>query len=135
METLTYREILNRLRSEVREVSVEDVRVALQSGARTRLVDIREREERSAGWIPGSVWVPRGLLEMRLDRFVLHEEPIVLYCSAGIRSVFGVRSLKELGYLDVASMAGGFSAWRSREFSVEGGAAQVADQPALRRQG
>ena len=46
--------------------------------------------------------------------------PIVVYCASGVRSVFAAKTLTELGYEDVASMAGGFNKWKdeSREWSA-----------------
>jgi adenylyltransferase/sulfurtransferase len=38
--------------------------------------------------------------------------PVVLYCAGGARSAFAAKALEELGYADVASVAGGFGAWK-----------------------
>src|SRR5690606_636876 len=37
--------------------------------------------------------------------------PLVVHCASGVRSAFAAKTLGELGYTDVASMAGGFNQW------------------------
>ena len=48
--------------------------------------------------------------------------PVILYCAGGIRSLFAAQTLQDMGYADVASMSGGFQAWKSegRPFSTAG---------------
>jgi molybdopterin/thiamine biosynthesis adenylyltransferase len=63
--------------------------------------------------IPGTVHIPRGFLELRIERNVPDRDtPVVLYCASGTRSVLAARSLSELGYRDVRSLAGGFTGWK-----------------------
>ena len=38
--------------------------------------------------------------------------PVVVYCAGGVRSAFAAKTLAELGYTDVFSMAGGFGRWK-----------------------
>ena len=76
-------------------------------------VDVRERDEYEQGFIPGAVHIPRGNLESRIERAVPdHGTPVVLYCASGNRSAYSAKTLAELGYTDVVSMAGGFSRWK-----------------------
>lgn len=82
------------------------------------LVDVREPDETAHGGIPGAVRVPRGMLEFhadhgspyRVEGFVPRRR-VIVYCSEGSRSALAVRSLQELGYRDVAHLAGGLNAW------------------------
>src|SRR5205085_258507 len=39
--------------------------------------------------------------------------PVIIYCAAGNRSAFAAKTLTELGYTDVVSMAGGFNKWKN----------------------
>lgn len=102
----------------VRAVTVDQLGNAVATG-RCRLVDIREVEELDAqGMIPGAVHVPRGLLEFWADpESPLHRPELdpahrtVLYCAAGARSALAATTLEELGYADVAHLAGGIAAW------------------------
>ena len=45
---------------------------------------------------------------------------VVLYCAGGTRSALAARSLEELGYTNVKSMAGGFSAWKRAGLEFDG---------------
>ena len=59
------------------------------------------------------MYIPRGNLESRIERAVPRPRtPIVLYCASGNRSAYSAKTLAELGYTDVVSMAGGFSRWK-----------------------
>ena len=48
-----------------------------------------------------------------------HDRPIVVYCAAGNRSAFAAKTLAELGYTDVVSLAGGFTDWKRNGFPVD----------------
>jgi molybdopterin/thiamine biosynthesis adenylyltransferase/rhodanese-related sulfurtransferase len=106
----TYRELLQQVRSEIEEVDAARAQELLGSSV---LVDVREEDEWSEGHIPGAVHVPRGFLESRIEQVAPdHAQPVVLYCSAGNRSVFAAKTLEELGYENVVSLAGGFTDWK-----------------------
>ena len=62
---------------------------------------------------PGAVHIPRGHLETQIENKIPdHDAPVVVYCAGGIRSAFAAKTLAELGYTDVVSMAGGFDRWK-----------------------
>src|ERR687892_187493 len=108
----TYQEMLEQKRASVREVDARESARLREQGA--ILVDIREQDEVDQGIIPGAVHIPRGFLEMRIEETVRDRDtPLVLYCAGGVRSIFGAEALSDLGYRDVASMAGGFSGWKA----------------------
>jgi sulfur-carrier protein adenylyltransferase/sulfurtransferase len=108
------RDHLAAARAEVQEQSVKDAAERLASDrGRPALLDVRERDEFEQGFIPGAVHIPRGNLETRIERNVFpRSTPIVVYCATGTRSVYAAKTLGELGYTDVVSMAGGFAAWK-----------------------
>jgi sulfur-carrier protein adenylyltransferase/sulfurtransferase len=101
-------------------VDVVRARDLLSAADRPLLVDIRELEEWSEGRIPGAVHIPRGNLESRIEQAAPDKtQPIVVYCAAGNRSVFGAKSLEELGYENVVSLAGGYVDWKRSGFDTE----------------
>jgi molybdopterin/thiamine biosynthesis adenylyltransferase/rhodanese-related sulfurtransferase len=76
-------------------------------------VDVREPEEWALGHVPGALLVAKSHLEQEIGAAVPDPgTPVVLYCAAGIRSLFAAQTLARLGYTDVVSMAGGFDAWK-----------------------
>ena len=108
----TYQEMLEQKRASVREVDARESARLREHGA--ILVDIREQDEVEQGIIPGAVHIPRGFLEMRIEETVRDRDtPVIVYCAGGVRSIFGAEALSDLGYRNVASMAGGFSGWKA----------------------
>ncbi|MBP9086229.1 MAG: molybdopterin-synthase adenylyltransferase MoeB [Kofleriaceae bacterium] len=78
------------------------------------VIDVRERDEFVAGALPQATWIARGFLETQIEAAVPDRAtPIVLYCAGGTRSALAARTLGELGYRNVSSMAGGFSAYKA----------------------
>ena len=84
------------------------------------LIDVREQHEFEERHIEGAIHVPRGHLESRIEQFVAdRSKRVVLYCASGNRSALAAKTLAdELGYDDVASMAGGITLWRDRGLPV-----------------
>src|SRR6184192_547122 len=116
----TYKQIMEEARKVVPEVSPDEVKGKLDGGARPVLLDVREKEEVRQGYVPGALSLPRGFLEMRVEEAVPDKNtPIVAYCGSGTRSLLAGRILKELGYTNVVSMRGGFTAWKNQGLLVK----------------
>ena len=113
---------LKDCKAQIRETDVESVRKTVEAkqgkagdgnGAGPILIDVREKDEWTEGFIPGARWITRGHLESRIeDQVPQRSSEIVLYCAGGTRSAYAAKTLAELGYTNVKSMAGGFSAWK-----------------------
>jgi molybdopterin/thiamine biosynthesis adenylyltransferase/rhodanese-related sulfurtransferase len=113
---------LKDVKSRIRETDVDTVKKVVAArngkagdgnGAGPVLVDVREKDEWLEGYIPGARWIPRGFLEQRVeDQIPEKSSDVILYCAGGTRSALAARSLGELGYSNVKSLAGGFSAWK-----------------------
>jgi len=113
MGVATYREHLAAVKQEIQEISASDAATRLAADPRPVVIDIRERDEFEQGFIPGAVFLPRGNLESRIEGVALERDtPIILYCASGSRSAFAAKTLGELGYTDVVSLAEGFSGWK-----------------------
>jgi len=107
----TFRQLLEQARAVVREVSPESVATRLRSDDAPVLLDVREPDETAEGHLPGALLVPRGNLELRVERMVEREREVVVYCASGVRSVLSARTLLDLGYSRVSSLAGGYGRW------------------------
>src|SRR5262245_58346041 len=115
----TYRELLQRTKSEIDEVDASQAQELLAQNT-LAVVDVREREEWDEGHLPRAVHVPRGNLESRIEGVVPDRtRQILVYCAAGNRSAFAAKTLEELGYEDVVSLADGFTDWKRNGFPVE----------------
>src|SRR4051812_13004614 len=109
----SYRDLLQQVRSEIEEVDAARARELLDSDESPLFLDVREEDEWNEGQIPGAVHVPRGFLESKIEQAAPdHSQPIVVYCAGGSRSAFGAKTLTELGYENVVSLAGGFTDWK-----------------------
>jgi sulfur-carrier protein adenylyltransferase/sulfurtransferase len=116
----SYRELLQQVKSEVEEIDSSRARERLDDSSDVTFVDVRERDEWDEGFIPGAVWVPRGSLESRIEQQMPdRDREIVVYCAGGSRSAFAAKTLEELGYANVVSLAGGFAEWKRNGFPYE----------------
>lgn len=105
--------LLASLRREIGEISVTDAAAAASQGQRV-LIDVREESERAAGAPAPSLSLPRSQLEMRLAASGLTPaQPLSLICAAGSRSLLAAATLRQYGFSDLRSVAGGFDAWKA----------------------
>jgi rhodanese-related sulfurtransferase len=93
------------------------------------IVDTRSHDERSRdGVIPGSLHIPRSVLEWRLDPDAdpaFHnpnidglEQQIILVCAHGYSSSLAAATLLDLGFTRATDLAGGFAAWAAAGLPV-----------------
>ena len=109
---ITHRDLLDQAKREIREIDVLQANHLIREGAVA--LDVREADEVEQGAVTGVVHIPRGFLEFRIEDTVPDKTtPIAVYCAGGARSVFAAKALQDLGYTDVASVAGGFNAWKT----------------------
>ncbi len=107
----TYADLLKEARSRVKELSPQEVD-ALPPGS-VALIDVREASEWDQGYIPGAEHVSKSYIESMIESIVPdHDQPVILYCAGGIRSLFAGETLQQMGYTDVASMSQGFHGWK-----------------------
>ncbi|MGH2971965.1 MAG: molybdopterin-synthase adenylyltransferase MoeB [Gaiellaceae bacterium] len=116
-----YRDLLQQVKTEIDEVDVARAREVLSVDAeRPLIVDVRELDEWAEGRIPGAVHIPRGFLESRIEQAAPDRaQPILVYCAGGNRSAFAAKSLGELGYENVVSLAGGYTDWKRSGLPTE----------------
>lgn len=127
----TFNEVLSKVKSEIREVSVDDTKARVLDAGDQRpvLLDVRERDEYEQGFIPHAEWIPRGFLEIKVEDAVpSRDQEVIIYCAGGTRSALAAKSLAELGYTKVSSMAGGFRAWKNAGYAFERPRVLTAEQ-------
>jgi len=129
----SYADLLARARAETSEISVEELRALLEAGTPLALLDVREADEAAEGRIPGALLVPRGVLESEVEALVPRQRRLVVYCHRGNRSALAARTLAEMGYGQVQSLAGGFARWSDAGFASEREPGLRADQKARYR--
>jgi phage shock protein E len=99
------------------EIAVDEANKLYQSKG-AFFLDVREQSEWDSFHIPGTTLVPLGQLPQRLSE-VPKDRPIVVVCRSGNRSQQGRDILKQAGYTNVTSMAGGVAAWKTQGYSIE----------------
>jgi molybdopterin/thiamine biosynthesis adenylyltransferase/rhodanese-related sulfurtransferase len=113
----TFNDYLSDAKSNIREISA-DALAAL--GAETVILDVREKDEHEQGVVPRAKLVPRGLLEPKIEAVAADRStPIAIYCAGGVRSALAADSLQRMGYSNVSSVAGGFTAYARGGHPVE----------------
>ena len=119
MHDKALQEILEQARFLVQEIGVDEAHRLFKVGGQTTFVDMREPEELSLGYIKGSVFIRADELEMQARHLLPDKKaPVVLYCASGIRSLLMAQTLKEMGYSDVRTLAGGIEAWKAAGYEV-----------------
>ena len=117
-------ELIANCLSDVREVMPWDLEERLEANPDLLMVDVREPYEFDAMHIPGSICVPRGILESAAEwdyeetipeLVEARDREVVVVCRSGYRSVLAAHSLQVLGYRDVVSLKTGLRGWKDYE--------------------
>ena len=111
-------DLVNNIKQQITELPLSELDLATDP----ILIDVREPQEANAGMIPGTMNIPRGVLEFQIQTHpalrgeqhpaVAHADtPIILYCQSGGRSALAALSLQQMGFNQVVSLQGGYQAW------------------------
>jgi rhodanese-related sulfurtransferase len=119
MAPKTYYDLVREAKTRVKEVTARETIQIVQDHPDTVIVDCREPNESALGTVAGSVVIPRGILESNIERVATRDKKVIIYCAGGNRSALAADSLREMGFTDVATMAGGFRAWIDAGGDVE----------------
>jgi len=114
----TIEQLLEDARSRIDRLEPAEAWAAAQRGA--LIIDIRSDPDREIGVVPGSLHIPRTVLEWRLDPDSPWRSPyvggldqqIVIMCDHGFSSSLAAATLSELGFARVGDVIGGFTAWQ-----------------------
>jgi len=110
--TKEFLELAEDARRRVTEISVAEAREKIENGA--ALIDVREDNEFEAGHARGATHLGRGIIERDIiGKFPDKDAELILYCGGGYRSALAAVNLQRMGYKNVLSMAGGWTAWQA----------------------
>lgn len=136
MTALSFANLINAALPHVKELMPWDVDALRKSDPALLLVDIREADEYDAGHIPGSLLVPRGILESSCDwgysdtipaLAQARSQPVVLVCRSGNRTALAALTLQQMGYQQVFSMKTGVRGWNDFELPLVDANGQPVD--------
>jgi rhodanese-related sulfurtransferase len=117
---VTADELLAKARLDLQRLEPAEAARAVSEGA--ALVDIRSELQRERdGVVPGSIFLPRNVLEWRCDpasewrdeRVSDPSRRLIVMCDEGYQSSLAAANLKRLGLERATDLAGGFQAWRA----------------------
>lgn len=116
----TYSDLIAQARKNTKEVSLDALKQRLEQREPLTLLDVREKEEYRAGFIPGAISLPRGFLEIQAESKLPDKNArIVAYCAGGTRSALAAMTLKDLGYTHVETANPGFTRWKDLGYPVD----------------
>lgn len=103
-------DLINEAKSQITQVSAEEARVLHAAGG-VAFLDVRDQQEVNLGKIAGASHISRGNLETKVEAVVPRDAQVVIYCASGNRSALAAVTMKQMGYTNVSSLAGGFRGW------------------------
>ncbi len=107
----TAQQLIADAKAHVVEITAREVQDQLTHGEQIVLIDVREQNEWNLGHAAPAEYIGRGVLESQIESRVPRDARVVLMCASGNRSALAARTLQEMGYKNVASLAGGFRDW------------------------
>jgi rhodanese-related sulfurtransferase len=119
MPIKTGADMVAEAKGRIHEVSVQEVLATFGTPDAPVLLDVREPNETNLGRIPGAIVLVRGNLETRIEALVPRDAAVVIYCATGNRSALAADTLQQMGYTNVASMAGGWVGWVGADGPVD----------------
>jgi rhodanese-related sulfurtransferase len=129
-------ELIRNCLTDVREIMPWDLEERLQANPSLLIVDVREPDEFERMHIPGSMNVPRGILESACEWDYEETEPelvqarereVVVVCRSGHRSILAAHSLQVLGYENVVSLQTGVRGWKDYDQPLVDGEGRAVD--------
>ena len=132
----SYDDLVAEALARVREVTPWDFGRRYQAGDVPLLLDVREPAEFAALHIPGSINVPRGILEQSCewdyDETVPQlaggrERETVVICRSGKRSVLAADMMQRMGFAKVVSLKLGIRGWNDAELPLRNSDGQAVD--------
>jgi rhodanese-related sulfurtransferase len=129
-------ELIRYCLSDVKEILPWNLVDRLKDNPHLLILDVREPDEFDAMHIPGSLNVPRGILESACEWDFEETEPelvnargreVVVVCRSGHRSILAAHSLQVLGYENVVSLKSGLRGWNDYEEPLVNQAGELVD--------
>lgn len=100
----------------MKNISSDELKAKMDRGEKINLVDVREPYEFAEGYIAGGKLVPLGQVQtMQVEELEdVKEEPVIVYCRSGRRSMMACMVLDQLGFKDTYNLEGGILDWQEK---------------------
>jgi rhodanese-related sulfurtransferase len=105
----------------IHEISIDEVHERQDRGEpRFEIVDVRDEDAWCAGHIPGARHLAQGVLELDVARAIPDTiGEVVVHGEHGLQSLLAATTLRQKGYSNVSSLAGGWQQWISGGGEIE----------------
>lgn len=103
----------------VKDIEPRALAAKIAADSNVVLIDVRESEEWQSGIIDNAQCLSKGLVERDIEQICqIKDQPIIVYCSGGFRSVLVADNLQKMGYTTVYSLKGGLRSWIDQGFTL-----------------
>jgi rhodanese-related sulfurtransferase len=117
MTDIPFEERVREAKQRIQEITAAEA-IQRRWSSTVVLVDVREQNEWNLFRIPGAVHVPLAVIAQRAES-IPRDGEVVIYCGSGNRSALAADTLREMGYLNVSSLAGGIRGWANAGGELE----------------
>jgi molybdopterin/thiamine biosynthesis adenylyltransferase/rhodanese-related sulfurtransferase len=101
----------NRATMNPDEVTVQEMKRALDDPSlNIKVLDVREPSESQIARVPGATLLPLTMLPQRFTELDPNQH-YYIHCKVGVRSLYALQFLREQGFKNLKSVAGGIDAW------------------------
>lgn len=114
--------LVNDAKTRIREVTVAETQQRMRKNRDVKLIDVREDHEWETAHAAGAIYLGKGIIERDIETTVPDKNAeLILYCGGGYRSALAADALQRMGYTNVFSMAGGWTAWKESGAEISTG--------------
>lgn len=122
----TFRQMVADARGQIGVITPQEAKTRIEAGG-TTVIDVREPDEvAESGTVPGARNIPRGVLEIKADTELAMRDPsledrdqkMLIVCGAGGQAALAAKSLKDMGFTDVAIIEGGVKGWKDAGYET-----------------
>ncbi len=126
----TFKDLVAEARATAEVISPQEAQQRIQNNPNTLVVDVREPEDiASTGRIPGAMNVPLGMVPLRADTELPEQyreaklqdrnTPVITTCGGGGQAALAAKTLKDMGFTNVAIVEGGTRGWKEAGLPTE----------------
>jgi rhodanese-related sulfurtransferase len=126
----TFKDMVAEGRESAEVISPQEAQKRVQDNPNTLIIDVREPGDiASTGAVPGSMNIPLGVLPLRADtelpenfreqKLQDRSTPVITTCGAGGQASLAAKTLRDMGFTNVAIMDGGTRGWKEAGLPTE----------------
>src|SRR3954468_11736350 len=112
-------DLINEAKTRSKQVNAAQA-LELHKRSDVTFLDVRDLQEVNLGKIPNAMHISKGNLETKIEAAIPRNAEVVIYCASGNRSALAADTMQQMGYTNVASLAGGFRGWAEAGGDIEG---------------